>query len=175
MEPSFQAIVVCILKAGWTPGRIMRSLRRLIAADAKGKCRGRGAARARTRHDARGEGVLVCPCSRRHNKACNREQPLNDSRFLRRPASFARAAGIEGLQMPRRRFNRTRLSPYDLAICERVFDQVCADEHIDPLSRDAEALAMTIVAIFRNITTNERELLEEVRSLRRSKGAEKEH
>ncbi|MER9233966.1 hypothetical protein NKI56_18000 [Mesorhizobium sp. M0622] len=76
--------------------------------------------------------------------------------------------------MSRRRFNRTRLSPHDLAICERVFEQVCADEHIDPLSRDAEALAVIIVAIFRNFT-NERELLEEVRSLRRSKGAEKAH
>ncbi|RWK93498.1 MAG: hypothetical protein EOR45_26760 [Mesorhizobium sp.] len=77
--------------------------------------------------------------------------------------------------MPHRRFSRTRLSPHDLAICERVYDQVCADEHIDPLSRDAEALAVMIVAVFRNITTNERELLEEVRSLRRSKGAEKAH
>ena len=77
--------------------------------------------------------------------------------------------------MPRRRFNRTRLSPHDLAICERVFNQVCADEHIDPLSRDAEALAMAIVAIFLNITTKERELLDEVRSLRLSKGAEKAH
>ncbi|TIP30028.1 MAG: hypothetical protein E5X67_04455 [Mesorhizobium sp.] len=75
--------------------------------------------------------------------------------------------------MPHRRFNRTRLSPHDLAICERVYDQVCADEHIDPLSRDAEVLAVMIVAIFRNITTSERELLEQVRSLRRSKGAEK--
>jgi hypothetical protein len=94
---------------------------------------------------------------------------------VQRPASFARAAGVEGLQMPRRRFNRTRLSPHDLAICERVFNQVCADEHIDPLSRDAEALAMAIVAIFLNITTKERELLDEVRSLRLSKGAEKAH
>ncbi|WP_292607647.1 hypothetical protein [Mesorhizobium sp.] len=77
--------------------------------------------------------------------------------------------------MQRRRFSRTRLSPHDLAICERVFDQVCADEYIDPLSQDAEALAVTIVAIFRNITTNERELLEDVRSLRRSKGSETAH
>ncbi|MER9898544.1 hypothetical protein [Mesorhizobium sp. M0130] len=56
-----------------------------------------------------------------------------------------------------------------------MFDQVCTDEHIDPLSLDAEALAVMIVAIFRNVTTNERELLEEVRSLRRSKGTEKAH
>lgn len=33
MEPGFQAIVDCMLGAGWTHGEIMRSLRRLIAAD----------------------------------------------------------------------------------------------------------------------------------------------
>ncbi|RWC76648.1 hypothetical protein EN858_30015 [Mesorhizobium sp. M4B.F.Ca.ET.215.01.1.1] len=33
MEPGFQAIVDCMLDAGWTRGEIMCSLRRLIAAD----------------------------------------------------------------------------------------------------------------------------------------------
>ncbi|MER8374471.1 hypothetical protein [Mesorhizobium sp. M0488] len=33
MEPGFQAIVDCMLEAGWTRGEIMRSLRLLIAAD----------------------------------------------------------------------------------------------------------------------------------------------
>jgi len=33
MEPGFQAIVDCILEAGWTRNEVMRSLRRLIAAD----------------------------------------------------------------------------------------------------------------------------------------------
>ncbi|TIU00758.1 MAG: hypothetical protein E5W55_02070 [Mesorhizobium sp.] len=33
MEPGFQAIVDCMLEAGWERGEIMRSLRRLIAAD----------------------------------------------------------------------------------------------------------------------------------------------
>jgi len=33
MEPGFQAIVECMLEAGWTRGEVMRSLRRLIAAD----------------------------------------------------------------------------------------------------------------------------------------------
>ncbi|WP_245437234.1 hypothetical protein [Mesorhizobium helmanticense] len=33
MEPGFQAIVDRMLEAGWTRGEIMRSLRRLIAAD----------------------------------------------------------------------------------------------------------------------------------------------
>ncbi|MER8505078.1 MULTISPECIES: hypothetical protein [unclassified Mesorhizobium] len=33
MEPGFQAIVDCMLEAGWTRGEIMRSLRWLIAAD----------------------------------------------------------------------------------------------------------------------------------------------
>lgn len=89
------------------------------------------------------------------------------------PLSCARTAGFEGSQMPRRRFTRTCLSPHDLAICERVFDQVCADEVIDPFSRNAEALAVTIVAIFRNVTTNERELLGEVRSRQRSKSTDR--
>ncbi|WP_192248942.1 hypothetical protein [Mesorhizobium caraganae] len=68
--------------------------------------------------------------------------------------------------MPRERFNRTCLSPHDLAICERVFDQVCADEHLNPLDPDAEILAVMVVAIFRNAHTGERELLEAVRSRR---------
>lgn len=33
METGFQVIVDCMLEAGWTRGEIMRSLRRLIAAD----------------------------------------------------------------------------------------------------------------------------------------------
>ncbi|MER9203944.1 hypothetical protein NKJ28_23565 [Mesorhizobium sp. M0145] len=33
MEPGFQVIVDCMLEAGWTRGEIMRSLKRLIAAD----------------------------------------------------------------------------------------------------------------------------------------------
>jgi hypothetical protein len=33
MEPGFQAIVDCMLEVGWKRGEIMRSLRRLIAAD----------------------------------------------------------------------------------------------------------------------------------------------
>jgi len=33
MEPGFQAIVDCMLEAGWTRNEVMRSLRRLIAAD----------------------------------------------------------------------------------------------------------------------------------------------
>jgi hypothetical protein len=45
MEPGFQATIDCMLKAGWTRGEVMRSLRRLIAADkhdAEGKRQGRG-------------------------------------------------------------------------------------------------------------------------------------
>ena len=68
--------------------------------------------------------------------------------------------------MLRRRFSHTCLSPHDLAICERVFDQVCADEHLDPLAPDAEILAVMVVAIFRDVHTSERELLEVVRSRR---------
>ncbi|MER8755158.1 hypothetical protein NKH69_05695 [Mesorhizobium sp. M0976] len=33
MEPGFQAIVECMSDAGWSRGEIMRSLRRLVAAD----------------------------------------------------------------------------------------------------------------------------------------------
>ncbi|AID28121.1 hypothetical protein BFX40_12090 [Mesorhizobium sp. SEMIA 3007] len=68
--------------------------------------------------------------------------------------------------MLRRRFNRTCLSPHDLAICERVFEQVCSDEKLDPLDPDAEILAVMVVSIFRNARTSERELLEAVRSRR---------
>lgn len=76
--------------------------------------------------------------------------------------------------MPRRRFNGTCFSPHDLAICERVFDQICADEHLDPLGADAEILAEMVVAIFRNAHTSERDLLEAVRS-RRNKVAGTAH
>ncbi|RUX30125.1 hypothetical protein EOA13_09975 [Mesorhizobium sp. M7A.F.Ca.US.011.01.1.1] len=33
MEPGFQAIVDCMIEAGWTRGEVLRSLKRLIAAD----------------------------------------------------------------------------------------------------------------------------------------------
>ncbi|MBB6411895.1 hypothetical protein [Mesorhizobium sangaii] len=33
IEPGFQAIVDCMLEVGWTRGEILRSLKRLIAAD----------------------------------------------------------------------------------------------------------------------------------------------
>jgi hypothetical protein len=33
MEPGFQAIVDCMLEVGWTRGEVLRSLKRLIAAD----------------------------------------------------------------------------------------------------------------------------------------------
>ncbi|TIQ37110.1 MAG: hypothetical protein E5X48_06975 [Mesorhizobium sp.] len=69
--------------------------------------------------------------------------------------------------MLRQRFNRTCLSPLDLSVCERVFNQVCADERLDPLDPNAEILAVLVVAIFRNAHTNERELLEAVKSRRR--------
>ncbi|MDX8521233.1 hypothetical protein [Mesorhizobium dulcispinae] len=72
--------------------------------------------------------------------------------------------------MLRRRFNRTCLSPLDLDVCERVFNQVCADEQLDPLDPDAEILAVMVVAIFRNAHTNECELLEAVRSHRENHG-----
>ena len=33
MEPGFQAIVDCMIEVGWRRGEVLRSLRRLIAAD----------------------------------------------------------------------------------------------------------------------------------------------
>ncbi|RUW90763.1 hypothetical protein [Mesorhizobium sp. M7A.F.Ca.US.010.02.1.1] len=33
MEPGFQAIVDCMIEVGWTRGEVLRSLKRLIAAD----------------------------------------------------------------------------------------------------------------------------------------------
>ena len=69
--------------------------------------------------------------------------------------------------MPRWRFNRTCLSPHDLVVCERVFDQICADEHLDSLDPDAEIRAVMVVAMFRNAHTGERQLLEAVRSRRK--------
>ncbi|SFQ19794.1 hypothetical protein SAMN03159463_05950 [Mesorhizobium sp. NFR06] len=33
MEPGFQAIIDCMVEAGWARGEVLRSLRRLIAAD----------------------------------------------------------------------------------------------------------------------------------------------
>ncbi|RUV26709.1 MAG: hypothetical protein E5X00_00120 [Mesorhizobium sp.] len=47
-----------------------------------------------------------------------------------------------------------------------MFNQVCADEQLDPLDPDAEILAVLVVAIFRNAHTSERELLEAVKSRR---------
>ncbi|MER8826411.1 hypothetical protein NKH73_10350 [Mesorhizobium sp. M0938] len=95
--------------------------------------------------------------------------------FNTRPSGSSAKKGPPQPRAAGPRFTRTCLSPHDLAICEGVFDQVCGDEHIDPLSRDAEALAVAIVAIIRNITANERETAGRSRSLRRSKGAEKAH
>lgn len=41
MEPGFQAIVYCMIEAGWLRGEVMRSLRLVIAADniTRGKMR----------------------------------------------------------------------------------------------------------------------------------------
>lgn len=72
--------------------------------------------------------------------------------------------------MLRRDLYRTCLSPHDLAVCERVFERICADEHLDPLDPDAEILAVMVVAVFRNAHTSECALLEAVRS-RRQKAA----
>ena len=85
---------------------------------------------------------------------------------------LARAAGLGRFaRMLDQRVNRICLSPHDMAVCQRVFDRVCADEQLDPLSREAELLASMVVGIFRNSHTNERQLLEAVRSRRQEAAA----
>ncbi|CAN7663998.1 hypothetical protein [Mesorhizobium sp. LjNodule214] len=79
------------------------------------------------------------------------------------PRIAGRRAWKGSAQMLDQRINRTCLSPHDMAICERVFDRVCADEHIDPLGLEATLVASMVVGIFRNAHTSERELLEAVR------------
>ena len=49
----------------------------------------------------------------------------------------------------RKRVKRTTLSAADLALCKRVFEQVCADEQVvDKSSLLAEIIALTVMAIF---------------------------
>jgi hypothetical protein len=40
------------------------------------------------------------------------------------------------------------LAPEDLATCQLVFDQICADASLHPTSIDAEMLASTVITVF---------------------------
>jgi hypothetical protein len=58
------------------------------------------------------------------------------------------------------------LGPEDLALCQRVFEQVCSDDKMDPGCIDSEDLAAAVLTTFQRGVTNEAELLAAVRTLR---------
>ena len=59
------------------------------------------------------------------------------------------------------------LYPDDLAMLQRVFDQVCADGCHETNSVEAELIAAALMNIFQNGTSDEAVLLAELRSRRR--------
>ncbi|CAH2398197.1 hypothetical protein [Mesorhizobium escarrei] len=66
-------------------------------------------------------------------------------------------------------FKRAGLYPADLDLCQRVFDQICSDEHIARSSLEADHLALDIlVALEEEADADEAELLELIRSKRRA-------
>lgn len=40
------------------------------------------------------------------------------------------------------------LDPENLAMCQRIFEQVCIDANLDPASRRAEEVAVTVLTVF---------------------------
>lgn len=66
------------------------------------------------------------------------------------------------LRIPQSQF----LSPDDLAICQRVFDQICADARLDRTSVDGEILASTVLTAFQSGIVEDAELLAAVRAHR---------
>ena len=66
------------------------------------------------------------------------------------------------LRIPQSHF----LSPDDLATCQRVFNQICAEAKSDRRSVDGEALASAVLASFQRGIVDEEELLEAVRARR---------
>ena len=61
-------------------------------------------------------------------------------------------------------FQQCVLYPCDLAMLQRVFNQVCADGGHDAASPEAEILAAALLGLFQNGMTNEAALLAEMRS-----------
>ncbi|WP_084508022.1 hypothetical protein [Mesorhizobium sp. WSM3224] len=59
------------------------------------------------------------------------------------------------LRVPQSQF----LGPEDLAICQRVFDRICADANLDRKSVDGQVLALTVLAFFQRGVTDHDELL----------------
>jgi len=58
------------------------------------------------------------------------------------------------------------LGPDDLALCQRVFDQICTDAKWDRDCADSEILASVIFTTFKNGTVNEADLLAAMRERR---------
>lgn len=59
------------------------------------------------------------------------------------------------------------LGPEDLALCQRVFDLVCADARLDKLSLDGQLLASTVVTTFQSLPgISEPDLLASIRGRR---------
>ncbi|MER9296704.1 hypothetical protein NKI38_09420 [Mesorhizobium sp. M0621] len=58
--------------------------------------------------------------------------------------------------------------PSDLQLCQRVFDQVCSERKLNPMSvePDVQRLAATVFSLFENGCRNESELLESFRRTR---------
>lgn len=56
------------------------------------------------------------------------------------------------------------LSPDDLATCQRVFDQICADAGLDRTSMDGEILASTVLFIFQHGNVDDVDLLAAARA-----------
>ncbi|RWK55818.1 MAG: hypothetical protein E5X43_08405 [Mesorhizobium sp.] len=59
------------------------------------------------------------------------------------------------------------LGPEDLALCQRVFDQICADASLDSTSIEAEDLAAMVLSAFqRSPDKTEADLLAAIRARR---------
>ena len=56
--------------------------------------------------------------------------------------------------------------PTDIDVCQRVFDQICQEQHLDHSSPKAEALAATLFSVFENGCNDEAALLEVFRKVR---------
>ena len=58
--------------------------------------------------------------------------------------------------------------PSDLQLCQRVFNQVCSERKLDPMSPepDVQRLAATVFSLFENGCSDEAELLESFRQFR---------
>lgn len=59
------------------------------------------------------------------------------------------------LRVPQSHF----LGPNDLALCQSVFDQLCADAKLDPASVDRQVLALTVLVFFQHGFVDRDELL----------------